>query len=97
MAGVQGLVSVSEQTAAAIAQIDAAVKPDFEAAFGSLRGFGTQIATETGWHGRDSEMWHDDFLAQVDGLQAGFAEQLTALERNARASYERIMAAGGNL
>src|SRR5690606_38138217 len=69
MAGQRGLVSVSTVTQEAVAALRGRVAPTVVDSLGGLIAHGTHIATETGWHGGDSERWLAEFRLRYESIR----------------------------
>ncbi len=97
MAGISGVVSVTEATYEAVQALGGPVR---EAILDGLRGVlahGTHIATDTGWHGQASQAWYDDFVARYDAMAASTAAQLDELVSWATSTFTAITGAGGGM
>jgi hypothetical protein len=73
------------------------VAPSVIDALGGLLAHGTHIATETGWHGGDSERWLGEFRVRYDAVRARLQADLDELCSCAEASFRQITNAGGGL
>jgi hypothetical protein len=97
MAGQRGLVSVSEVTSESVGALRGRLAPQVMDALGGLMSQGTHIATETGWHGGDSERWLADFQTRYAAIRQRVQADLDELCTYAEGSYRQITAAGGGL
>jgi hypothetical protein len=97
MAGQRGIVSISSITQEEVAALRGRVAPSVMDALGGLLAHGTHIATETGWHGGDSERWLGEFRVRYDAIRARVQGDLDELCSYAEASFRQITSAGGGL
>ena len=95
MAGQRGLVSVSTLTQEAVANLRGRAAPAVVDSLGGLLAQGTHIATETGWHGGDSERWLAEFRGRYEAIRHRVQVDLEELCHFAEASYREIASAGG--
>jgi hypothetical protein len=97
MAGQRGIVSISSVTQEEVGALRGRVAPSVIDALGGLLAHGTHIATETGWHGGDSERWLGEFRTRYDAVRARLQGDLDELCSYAEASFRQITSAGGGL
>ena len=97
MAGQRGLVSVSTVTQEAVAGLRGRGAPAVLDSLGGLLTQGTHIATETGWHGGDSERWLGEFRGRYDAIRHRIELDLEELCSFAESSFREISAAGGGV
>lgn len=97
MAGQRGLVSVSTVTQEAVAALRGRVAPTVVDSLGGLIAQGTHIATETGWHGGDSERWLAEFRLRYESLRHRLELDLDELCAFAETSFRQITSAGGGM
>ncbi|HEX7096719.1 MAG TPA: hypothetical protein VF183_12615 [Acidimicrobiales bacterium] len=97
MAGQRGLVSVTTVTQEAIAALRGRIAPSVVDSLGGLIAHGTHIATETGWHGGDSERWLAEFRSRYESIRHRVEADLEELCTFAEQSFREITAAGGGL
>jgi hypothetical protein len=95
MAGQRGLVSVTTVTQEAIVGLRGRVAPSVVEALGGLLAHGTYIATETGWHGGDSERWLAEFRGRYEAIRHRLQGDLEELCMFAESSFRGISSAGG--
>jgi hypothetical protein len=94
MAGQRGVVSVSTVTQEAVSALRGRVAP---AVVDSLMQHGTHIATETGWHGGDSERWLAEFRGRYEAIRNRVQVDLEELCTHAEMSFREITSAGGGV
>lgn len=97
MAGQRGLVSVSTVTQEAVAALRGRVAPTVVDSLGGLIAHGTHIATETGWHGGDSERWLAEFRLRYESIRHRIELDLEELCTFAETSFRQITSAGGGM
>lgn len=97
MAGVHGIVSVSDVTREAVQALRSRVAPGVLDALAQLMTQGHHVAFDTGWHGGDSERWLADFRARYDAIRARVDADLNELCSFAETSFAQITSAGGGL
>jgi hypothetical protein len=97
MAGHRGLVSVTAATQEAVAGLRGRVAPSVMEALAGLAAHGAHVATETGWHGGDSERWLAEFQTRYEFLRRRLQGDLDELCGFAEASFRQIASAGGGL
>jgi hypothetical protein len=95
MAGMRGLVSVSTVTHEAVASLRGRVAPAVVDSLSGLLTQGTHIATDTGWHGGDSERWLAEFRGRYEAIRHRVQVDLEELCNYAEASFREITSAGG--
>jgi hypothetical protein len=95
MAGQRGVVSVSTLTHEAVAALRGRVAPTVVDALGGLLTHGTHIATDTGWHGGDSERWLAEFRSRYEAIRNRVQADLDDLCNYAETSFREITSAGG--
>ncbi len=92
-----GVVSVTDVTQQAIADLGGPVREAIIDALGAVADHGTYIATDTGWHGGSSQIWLDDFTQRATTLINTTSSELDELVGWATRSFEEITGAGGGL
>jgi hypothetical protein len=97
MVGMAGVVSITDVTQQAIADLGGPVREAIVEALSAVADHGTYIATETGWHGGSSQVWHDDFAQRAATLISTTSTELDELVTWATRSFEDITGAGGGL
>lgn len=97
MAGVHGIVSVSDTTRDAVQGLRSRVSPGVLDALAKLMAQGQHVAFDTGWHGGDSERWLADFQARYDAIRVRVDADLNDLCTFAETSFAQITSAGGGL
>lgn len=97
MAGMTGIVSVTEATHEGISSLGGPVREAILDALRSVMDHGTFIATETGWHGQASQAWLEDFTGRYQALAANTAAQLDELVAWATTTFTEITGAGGGM
>jgi hypothetical protein len=97
MAGQRGVVSVSTVTQEAVSALRGRVAPAVVDSLGGLIQHGTHIATETGWHGGDSERWLAEFRGRYEAIRNRVQVDLEELCTHAEMSFREITSAGGGI
>ncbi len=97
MAGISGVVSVTEATYDAVSALGGPVRQAILDGLAAVLAHGQHIATDTGWHGQASQAWLDDFAARHQTMASSTAAQLDELVSWAITTFGAITGAGGGM